>query len=72
VEVEGEDGKKAPIKDEIGCRFPHLTASSSIAFSDYEQAIGILEQKRILVTGMCIGVFKDVLSYERWIAVKVS
>ena len=59
------------MKSEIG-GFPHLIASLFIGFSDYESQIGILEQKRMSVNGMCIGVFKDVLSYKRWIAVKVG
>jgi hypothetical protein len=68
-EVVGEDGAN---QERDGAWFAHLTASSSIAFSDYEPEIDILEQKRVSVTGMCIGVFKDVLSHERWIAVKVG
>jgi hypothetical protein len=64
--------RPAPIKSKAGRGSPHLTASSSIAFSHHEQLICILEQKGMSVTGVCIGAVKDILSYETWIAVKVD
>jgi hypothetical protein len=72
MEAAREDGKTGANQERDRTWVSHLTASSSIAFSDYEQEIGILEQKRVSATGMCIRVFKDVLSHERWIAVKVG
>ena len=72
VEVVGEDGRTGPTKSDIGRGFPYLTTSSFVVFSDYESEVGILKQKRMSVAGMCIGVFKNVLSYKRWTAVKVG
>jgi hypothetical protein len=72
VEVVGEDGKTSADQERDRTWVSPSDHSSFIVFSDYEPEIGILEQKQMSVIGMCIGVFKDVLSYERWTAVKVG